>query len=340
MKGLSEVSKVKVTTVSGTVIEKPVVTCFKNNVGSYLVLDNEKNGTMGLPIILVCRLFNNKLTKIVDQGEWQTVKENLKSIISGNNIDYENVADDLIADDVYYTQLTLPANSFEVLKNAYVQFASSATPSTPTESAPTEPEVQAPPVEPVVAETPVVEVAPVVEPVVPAELATPDVQPEVSVNPEVAPVAPGPAPVEPAVAEVAPVAPVVEPNVSDGLQVPNLEPVAPEQESPEMPEVPNPVMPDIPNAPVDSTAPVEPVVAGTPVVEVAPAIEPVVSEPASVEPAIAEAASVVPEVAPAAPVVETPTQESNPSDINEIKESFMKACENMFDALIIKFEQK
>ena len=73
-------SKVKVTTVSGTVIEKPVITCFKNDIGSYVVLDNEKNGTMGLPIILVCRLFEGQLTKILDQGEWQTVKENLKSI--------------------------------------------------------------------------------------------------------------------------------------------------------------------------------------------------------------------------------------------------------------------
>lgn len=111
--------KIKLNLVSGAIVEKPLISAFKANNNSYVVLDNEINGSMGLPIILVCKLENSKLTKIVDQAEWQIVKEYLKNIIAGNKIEFFNVDSELTADDIYYTQLTLPVPSFDALKNAY-----------------------------------------------------------------------------------------------------------------------------------------------------------------------------------------------------------------------------
>ena len=74
--------KLKINTVSGNVLEKPIVTAFKSNGGEYVVLDNEMNGTMGLPIILVSKLENGSLV-IVPDSEWNAVKEALRLIISG-----------------------------------------------------------------------------------------------------------------------------------------------------------------------------------------------------------------------------------------------------------------
>jgi len=111
--------KIKLNLVSGAVVEKPLINAFKANGNSYVVLDNELNGSMGLPIILVCKSVENKLTKILDQGEWQIVKEYLKNIIAGNQIEFINIDNEMVADDIYYTQLTLPVPSFDALKNAY-----------------------------------------------------------------------------------------------------------------------------------------------------------------------------------------------------------------------------
>ena len=55
--------KIKLNLVSGAIVEKPLINAFKANNMSYVVLDNEMNGSMGLPIILVCKLENNKLVK-------------------------------------------------------------------------------------------------------------------------------------------------------------------------------------------------------------------------------------------------------------------------------------
>src|SRR5574344_2176364 len=112
-------ANIKLTTVSGQVIEKPVVTSFKNTNGEYLVLDNESIGTMGLPIILVCKVFGDKLIKIIDQGEWQAVKESLKTIIAGKQQEYLLSKSTMNADDIFFTQLTLPVNSFDALKKNY-----------------------------------------------------------------------------------------------------------------------------------------------------------------------------------------------------------------------------
>ena len=92
------VSKIKISLVSGSSLEKPLVSAFKGNNGVYVVLDNEMNGTMGLPIILVSKLENNRLVKIADQNEWNAVKENLRMIIAGNLVDYVSVDENLAAE--------------------------------------------------------------------------------------------------------------------------------------------------------------------------------------------------------------------------------------------------
>ena len=110
--------KLKINTVSGNVLEKPIVTAFKSNGGEYVVLDNEMNGTMGLPIILVSKLENGSLV-IVPDSEWNAVKEALRLIISGNQMEYVNVGNVLSSEDTFFKQLTLPVASFEALKSNY-----------------------------------------------------------------------------------------------------------------------------------------------------------------------------------------------------------------------------
>jgi len=113
------VEKIKINLMSGSSLEKPLVSAFKGNNAIYVVLDNEINGTMGLPIILVSKLENNRLTKINDQNEWNAVKESLRMIIAGNQVDYVVVDPMLGADDMFFSQLTLPVASFDALKNNY-----------------------------------------------------------------------------------------------------------------------------------------------------------------------------------------------------------------------------
>lgn len=110
--------RLKINTVSGNSLEKPIVTAFKSNGGEYVVLDNEMNGTMGLPIILVTKLINNTLT-IVPDSEWNAVKEALRLIISGSQTDYIILGNVINAEDMFFKQLTLPVASFEALKNNY-----------------------------------------------------------------------------------------------------------------------------------------------------------------------------------------------------------------------------
>ena len=112
-------SKIRVNLTSGNVFEKPLVTCFQGTSANYLVFDNEMNGSMGLPIICISKLNGNRLEKIFDQSEWASVKENLKSIISGSTLMYLEVPENLSAQDDFFTQLTLPVASFDVLKRSY-----------------------------------------------------------------------------------------------------------------------------------------------------------------------------------------------------------------------------
>lgn len=147
--------KLKINTVSGNVLEKPIVTAFKSNGGEYVVLDNEMNGTMGLPIILVSKLENGSLV-IVPDSEWNAVKEALRLIISGNQMEYVNVVNVLSSEDTFFKQLTLPVASFEALKNSYKPVVhEEVTLETPEVNV--EPVVQATPVQtPEVVESPIV----------------------------------------------------------------------------------------------------------------------------------------------------------------------------------------
>lgn len=211
--------KLKINTVSGNVLEKPIVTAFKSNGGEYVVLDNEMNGTMGLPIILVSKLVNGSLV-IVPDSEWNAVKEALRLIISGNQMEYVNVGNVLSSEDTFFKQLTLPVASFEALKNNY------------------KPVVH----EEVTLETPKVNVEPVVQ-------ATPVQTPEVVESPIVmndAPVAPQMP--EASVAPVAPIMPEAPVEAQSVAEVPAYtEKVAPMPSVEEIPE-------EHDDVPVDFTA--------------------------------------------------------------------------------------
>lgn len=168
--------KIKVSLANGTIVEKPLVTCFQGSNGSYLVLDNETNGSMGLPIICISKYNNGTVSKISDPNEWTSVKENLKTIIAGTNLPYIQVPESLTASDDFYTQLTLPVASFDLIKNVYKPIAEPAPVEGPIATPVVEP-VSAPAVEPVMPTIP--------EPVVTNELpATPVVPEPVSVIPE------------------------------------------------------------------------------------------------------------------------------------------------------------
>lgn len=256
--------KIKINMTSGTSLEKPLVTAFKSNGASFVVFDNEMNGTMGLPIILVTKLENNKLVLIPD-AEWNAVKETLRLIIAGNQVDYINVEGAIAADDMFFKQLTLPVASFETLKANYKPIADGTIAANPN---------------PALAEPTAVNQEPV-SPVNPAPMSSVGPMPELN-NQSVS--------LEPQ----QPISNVVEPSLGTPLgemQTPTVEPVTP-------------IMPE-PVAPAQVVSPVEPVS------EVA---APIVQE--------------IPEN----------NEQATPVDFTADKEAFLKACENMFDALVAKFK--
>jgi hypothetical protein len=118
--------KVKISTNSGSVVEKTVLTAFNNGTGSYIVFDNETMGGMGLPIILVSKFVDNKVIKIQDTNEWNAVKESLRQLIAGNITNYFSVPADIAGDDNFFTQLTLPVASFDAIKLNYKPTSSDA----------------------------------------------------------------------------------------------------------------------------------------------------------------------------------------------------------------------
>ena len=252
--------KIKLNLVSGAVVEKPLINAFKANNNSYVVLDNEMNGSMGLPIILVCKFIDNKLTKIVDQNEWQIVKEYLKNIIAGNQVEFIKVNSEIVADDIYYTQLTLPAPSFDALKNAYKVEEDSTSNN--------------------ISETSVMDI-----------------------NPE---------PIESII------------NIADPVQ----------QEVNTTPQFETPV---INNEPVINITPVQEIVEPSVEINSTPVIEPVVNTINPTE--IVSEPVVEPEINVATDVnIDSVQEETN--IFKEQKEAFMQACENMFDALVQKFEKE
>lgn len=229
---------------SGAGMEKPLVTAFKSNGGEYVVLDNEMNGTMGLPIILVSKLENNVL-KIIPDAEWNAVKECLRLIIAGNHTDYINVSDNIMAEDNFFKQLTLPVASFEALKGNY-----------------------------------------------------------------------------------APVEEVVMPNNNIGINNVNQQNEVLGQNVMNNNFGPTPVMPQVTPEPVTPVTQVTPQVNVSPVMPSAPMENQTMS---MVEPV----ASPLNNVTPVEPV-----EENVPVDFTADKEAFLKACENMFDALVAKFNNK
>lgn len=308
--------KIKLNLVSGAVVEKPLISAFKANNDSYVVLDNEMNGSMGLPIILVSKFDGSKLIKIEDQVEWQNVKEYLKNIIAGSKVEYITIANELPADDIYYTQLTLPVPSFDILKSSY-KVESAVVPNNEiinSNMADVPPVVETPQVS--VEPTPVVEVNPSVNPISNPNVidsAIPVVDaPQVSI--ESSPV------VEPVINNIEPQMPVdinpvsIQPEVQNTIEshvensipevnidIPQMEPISVTE--PEMNSIPN-VMENPTPVIEETSSVVETPVA--PVVDTAPVINPVV----------------------------------NNGIFSEQKEAFMKACENMFDALVQKFEKE
>ena len=290
--------KIKINLTNGTNIEKPLITAFRGNNGIYIVLDNEMNGTMGLPIILVSKLENNKLIKITDQNEWNAVKENLRMIIAGNQVDYVKVENILMGDEVFFTQLTLPVASFEALKNNYKpqdnNDSNSAMPA---------------------AETTNIDVASVSPEIVNPTSIAPNID-VTPVSPEVA----KPTPIVPNV-DVTPVNPEV---ANPTSVVPNVDVASVN------PEVANPT-PIVPNVDVTPTNPE--VTTPTPVT-VTPEVSPVMPE----APQNSQVEAPVMDQQMVSPVAE-PTSEEVPVDFTADKEAFLKACENMFDALVAKFNK-
>ena len=197
--------KIKINTMSGMNLEKPLVTAFKSNTGEYVVFDNEMNGTMGLPIILVTKLVNNSLSLIPDT-EWNSVKEVLRLIISGNQVDYISVTESINAEDNFFKQLTLPVASFEALKNNYKPIS--------VDSLESKVENAAPVLDNVVQKSEVVEpvnVAPQVQQPVENTVVMPDAPVQSQTIASVNPVMPEVAPVTPEVNQTVVEAPVEQP---------------------------------------------------------------------------------------------------------------------------------
>lgn len=112
--------KINITKPTGNVETLDVLTAFKVDNITYVVFDSEKVGSMGLPIIYISK-FDGKLEKVDNSSsEWQNVKNYLKGIINGTNVEYVKLGYDVSADEAYYTPLTLPQASFDLIKSRYV----------------------------------------------------------------------------------------------------------------------------------------------------------------------------------------------------------------------------
>lgn len=113
-------AKINITKPTGGSEALALVSAFVADSNSYVVFDSEKMGSMGLPIIFISKLVNEKLEKINDNNEWQSLKNYLKGIINGTNFQYIKINDSLKADEAFYTPLTLPQASFDLIKQRYV----------------------------------------------------------------------------------------------------------------------------------------------------------------------------------------------------------------------------
>ena len=321
--------KIRINLVSGSVLEKPLISCFKGTNGNYIVLDNESNGSMGLPIIIISKINGTNLEKIIDPAEWGAVKENLKTIIGGTALPYLAVPETLSAPDDFFTQLTLPVASYDLLKSVYAPPVD-PTPAQAPQPAPAPVEVQQAPAAPAI-ETPAeITLAPIPE--------TPAAAPVVNQAPTAAPEA------VLGTAQVTSAEPVAMP------QTPSVVPTPAPAPAP-MPTPSVVPTPEVNNAPVSSMPAQEanpmPGAQAMPQVEAVPVIEaPVLNPtPAPAPEAVPSAPAVQSDSLASAPAIDLPQSQpvapmTGDADIAKIKETFMKSCENMFDALMKKFENK
>lgn len=113
-------AKINITKPTGNVESLELLTAFKAEDTTYIIFSSDKIGSMGLPIIYISKFNGGKLEKIIDANEWQNVKNYLKGIINGTNFQYIKVDNNMNADEAYYTPLTLPQASFDLISSRYV----------------------------------------------------------------------------------------------------------------------------------------------------------------------------------------------------------------------------
>ena len=311
-------SKIKLNLSSGVSVEKILLNAFVSDQNKYLVFDNEMTGSMGYPIILVSKIVDNKVVKITDQSEWESVKNCLKQIISGNNLEYFAVDPIMNADDVYYTQLTLPVTSFDALKNSYKVEVTNEVSSNVTAN------------------------VPLMDNMVPNEPIVPNVNP-MEQNIDVVPTFNYPNP------EIN--------NQNIGNEQINNTSIAPSEKMPisntfEMPTINNPITMEQNNSEINQFTneydnpqipSINPVQAN--VIPEASIIEPKI-ETETISPVINDIQNVNPIVEPVEQAIPTTTEktsdetQSNQDVFASQKEAFMEACSNMFDALVQKFEKE
>ena len=311
-------SKIKLNLSSGVSVEKILLNAFVSDQNKYLVFDNEMTGSMGYPIILVSKIIDNKVVKITDQSEWESVKNCLKQIISGNNLEYFAVDPIMNADDVYYTQLTLPVTSFDALKNSYKVEVTNEVSSNVTAN------------------------VPLMDNMVPNEPVVPNVNP-MEQNIDVVPTFNYPNP------EIN--------NQNIGNEQINNTSIAPSEKMPisntfEMPTINNPITMEQNNSEINQFTneydnpqipSINPVQAN--VIPEASIIEPKI-ETETISPVINDIQNVNPIVEPVEQAIPTTTEtprnetQSNQDVFASQKEAFMEACSNMFDALVQKFEKE
>lgn len=311
-------SKIKLNLSSGVSVEKILLNAFVSDQNKYLVFDNEMTGSMGYPIILVSKIVDNKVVKITDQSEWESVKNCLKQIISGNNLEYFAVDPIMNADDVYYTQLTLPVTSFDALKNSYKVEVTNEVSSNVTAN------------------------VPLMDNMVPNEPIVPNVNP-MEQNIDVVPTFNYPNP------EIN--------NQNIGNEQINNTSIAPSEKMPisntfEIPTINNPITMEQNNSEINQVAngydnpqipSINPVQAN--VIPEASIIEPKI-ETETISPVINDIQNVNPIVEPVEQAIPTTTEtssnetQSNQDVFASQKEAFMEACSNMFDALVQKFEKE
>ena len=311
-------SKIKLNLSSGVSVEKILLNAFVSDQNKYLVFDNEMTGSMGYPIILVSKIVDNKVVKITDQSEWESVKNCLKEIISGNNLEYFAVDPIMNADDVYYTQLTLPVTSFDALKNSYKVEVTNEVSSNVTAN------------------------VPLMDNMVPNEPIVPNVNP-MEQNIDVVPTFNYPNPetnnqnIGNEQINNTSIAPSEKMPISNTFEIPTTNnPITMEQNNSEINQFTN----EYDNPQIPSINPVQ-----ANVIPEASIIEPKI-ETETISPVINDIQNVNPIVEPVEQAI--PTTIEKPSDETQSnqdvfasqKEAFMEACSNMFDALVQKFEKE